>query len=125
MNKVALLRVADMIAAGSDVAFCMDMTLDRNDCGTSACVAGFALIDKCGSFNAAYRSGVWEAQKHLGLTETQKLELFYSPTVPFDEINLNAQHVPAALRWMVENNTISWLDASNNVEGWVRVRTLS
>lgn len=125
MNKVALLRVADMIAAGSDVAFCMDMTLVRNDCGTSACVAGFALIDKCGSFNAAYREGVYAAQIYLGLTETQKSELFYSPTVEFNEINHNAQHVPAALRWMVENNTISWLDASNNVEGWVKVRTES
>ena len=125
MNKENMYKVADAIEKGEIAKFNMHNFVARNydgseySCGTAACVGGFTSLlarqeVRDGKDNEhIYCSHQDTAQHYLDLTFEQGMDLFYAYT--HDEaipgVDGNKEHVPAALRWMANNNSVNWDDA--------------
>jgi hypothetical protein len=108
MAQVTLNQVADHIEA-HPWEFTM---LDFGDCGTAGCVAWHAA--KLAGLGNDIENMSVRGERALGLPIMQAKELFLAHSIPSTNnlsfINKHARHVPAALRWMAENE-IDWAKA--------------
>lgn len=96
---------------------------NRTSCGTTACVAGHILwhhdperFELVCTYSSSTISD--EAALLLEPTDTQFNVIdhfFYGGGLPFDIINDNRDKVPTALRWMADNESLSWIDAAEAV----------
>ncbi len=112
-------------------------------CGTACCLAGTALVMwmpgisediKSGRLDSGWmdslRANLKVAGDLLGLTYIEYQNLFMCARVEqddddedmatelrvsFADINANRELVPAAIRWMVENDCVDWDDAAEAV----------
>ncbi len=129
------------------VKFDMDVFLEpvstiAHTCGTVGCIGGFTLLEldperaeyEVNSFKGyvapkpewLYPSGGMKLSRSeragelLGLTYVQAKHLFFGTDtkVTFELINYNAARVPEALRWMADNQVISW-DGAVTAAGFV------
>jgi hypothetical protein len=82
-------EVADLIAAHhdqfymgtyasppGDEAFHTSVPVQMAECGSTACIAGWAQITKTGKFEVDLATVMADATKFLGLTDGQALDLF-------------------------------------------------
>jgi hypothetical protein len=100
---------------------------DERSCGTIACVAGYtgALFQPEAYREYAFGTDYHIDMEHVGkteleLTEDEARDLFV-PTgfnrnghhynISYEWMNNNPRKVAQALRWMADNNTVSWADA--------------
>lgn len=114
MNKERILAIADAIEKEPK-----NFDMGIYHCGSTACIAGHAVI-LFGRPKVKYDGIDWftDGQKLLDLTEEEASELFLGEELEYKANNLAFHYimeretgVPAALRWMVENDKIDWKDA--------------
>lgn len=115
--KVTLSTSFDMESWGTMVNMEPHTHTQALDCGTSACVAGWACI--LDSPEGWYRrltgydsfSTERRARVLLGLSDADAHRLFYASPVGMVWLNDNAKYVPDALRWMALNGEVDWVRA--------------
>lgn len=126
MNTELLLKVADAIEKEELASFDMrDWYRKRgpDHCKTTACIAGFTAMLIGADMSEPYRLRTFAEQALEGGPSIATRELFFANSMneragdrlirdSLDVISLHyTQHVPAALRWMVENNQYNWREA--------------
>lgn len=123
MNKEALLTVADVIENQSLNSVKFDMcyfnsdaaaSVREPDCGTTACIAGYALAYYDPKFykrvGLGETTGHSRAQELLGLSEAESDDLFYAFGANQDLADITAERAVAVLRSAVETGRIDWLN---------------
>ena len=134
MNKERMLAVADAIEKEEIAKFRMLDFIekcDNNQCGTTACVAGFAHLIMGTKINndidnVLSNDRLDEARNYLGLNYEEARELFYAGSmdnynnaeydeledgyIVIDDLGYN-KYGAQVIRWMVENDRINWNEA--------------
>lgn len=83
---------------------------DVHKCGTAMCVGGWAhfLFKDKAPKSIDHQDYESVAEWALGLDPVRGSDLFYAAGVGFKNINSLKAYVPAALRWMADNNNVNW-----------------
>lgn len=123
ITKERLLKIADAIEysnknSNAEMHFDMTTVIVKNNCGTSACIAGYAhsMFDKDSL-------GYPLLTTCLYLRKYDKVELFYAWPLEgvfhddddsinvLERVNEHKDRVPEVLRHMVQTENINWYDA--------------
>ena len=118
MNKENILALAEVMEGlryrdwrnqeGEYVQHGFNMTMYRFDCGTPACVAGYAA--SLSDDPECQLMDVFEtAQAYLGLDRETAVDLFFGDGDTIDELNyLQPQDAADTLRKLAETGEVSW-----------------
>jgi len=113
MNKERILAVADAIEKSSVPELGFSMRSFRSDCGTAACIAGWAFVLFAKNGENRFRRGVSpydievEGQVVLGLKDVEAGRLFYASGVGVHYAT-RGQAI-AALRHLAATGVVDWL----------------
>ncbi len=112
MNVERLTEIAEWLDQGAPErvveggvihGFDMDHFLDKAaDCGTTCCIAGAAIAFNEGFHAASSWNADSSAQKILGLTNSQAMDLF------FDGYDSTPQHAAVVIRHLIATGTVDW-----------------
>lgn len=110
MKTEALISLADFLENEiNDYQF--DMTQLKDDCGTIACIAGWACLREYAEEERTYvpvSQIVKDARFYLGLDENQSKHLFLSDIVVGEIPNVTRAEAISVLRHAAETGIISW-----------------
>ena len=129
MNKARILELADKIDGLPSLSWddsdrlyrgrhAFNMGSAKHDCGTPACIAGWAAHMYCGGeTRGEWDDDLDDAEEALGLTHDQGTELFvpvvksvahYRAKNPGDPGFVTSEHAAAVLRNLAETGEIDW-----------------
>lgn len=124
MNIEAIDKTIDAIRRHEELKIHFDMGSwqEHHTCGTSCCVAGFAVIAKRGTdHNLSSEEIERDAKIYLGLTTRQSISLFYPSTEEGNGFEAQVPDAIAVLEHLKNTGVADWNVANINPDTYLHI----